>query len=79
MRPFLNLVRNILLRAWRSGYEEVAGPMPDIRPLRAWALATLLRETELTLGRPGVWTTEETVVRFRRMIDAWAREAGIRR
>ena len=78
MRPFLNLVRNILLRAWRSGYEEVAGPMPDFRPLRAWALATLLRETEPALGRPEVWVTQETVDKFRRMIDVWAREAGIR-
>jgi hypothetical protein len=78
MRPLLNLARNILLRAWRSGYEEVAGPMPDFRPLRAWALATLLRETEPALDRPGVWVTQETVDKFRRMIDVWAREAGIR-
>jgi aminoglycoside phosphotransferase (APT) family kinase protein len=78
-RPLLNLARSLILRAWRSGYEELAGPMPDFRRLRAWAGATLLLETELAMGRPGVWATEETAERFRRMIDLWAREAGIRR
>jgi aminoglycoside phosphotransferase (APT) family kinase protein len=78
-RPLLNLARSLILRAWRSGYEELAGPMPDFRHLRAWAGATLLLETELAMGRPGVWATEETAERFRRMIDLWAREAGIRR
>ncbi len=77
-RLLLNLARNILLAAWRSGYREVAGPLPDYRPLRAWAGATLLAETLPVLGRPGVWATEETADRFRRVIDGWAREAGIR-
>jgi len=79
LRPLLNLARNLILRAWRSGYQEVAGPMPDFRHLRAWAGATLLLETELTLGRPGMWATEEDVKKSRHMIDVWAREAGIRR
>jgi len=79
LRPLLNLARNLILRAWRSGYQEVAGPMPDFRPLRAWAGATLLLETELAMGRPGVWATQETIEKFRRMIDVWAREAGIHR
>jgi len=78
LRPLLNLARSLILRAWRSGYREVAGSIPDYRPLRAWALATLLRETEPVLDRPGVWATQETVDKFRRMIDVWAREAGIR-
>jgi hypothetical protein len=78
LRPLLNLVRNLILRAWRSGYQEAAGSMPDCRPLRAWAGATLLAETELVIGRPGVWATEEYVRRLRRLIDVWAREAGIR-
>jgi aminoglycoside phosphotransferase (APT) family kinase protein len=78
MSALLNLARKMILRAWRSGYREVAGQMPDFRLLRAWAGATLLGETELVLGRPGVWATEETVEKFRRMVDSWAREAGIR-
>lgn len=79
LRPLLNLARNLILRAWRSGYQEVAGPMPDYRHLRAWAGATLLLETELTMDRPGMWATEEDVQNLRRMIDVWAREAGVRR
>jgi len=78
LRPLLNLARNVILRAWRSGYQEVAGPIPDYRPLKAWAGATLLLETELAMGRAGVWATEETVEKFRRLVDVWAREAGIR-
>ncbi len=52
--------------------------MPDYRPLRAWAAATLLAETKLVLNRPGVWATEDTLEKFRRMIDVWAHQAGIR-
>lgn len=78
LSALLNLARKIILLAWRSGYEEVAGSMPDFRPLRAWAGATLLGETEIVLDRPGVWATEETLEKFRRMIDVWAREAGVR-
>ncbi len=77
-KHLLNLVRKILLRAWRSGYREVTGTIPNYRPLRAWAGATFLAETELEINRPGVWATEETRERFRRMIDVWAREEGIR-
>ena len=78
LSTLLNLARKMILRAWRSGYREVAGQMPDYRPLRAWAAATLLGETELVLDRPGVWATEETLEKFRRVIDVWARAAGIR-
>jgi aminoglycoside phosphotransferase (APT) family kinase protein len=78
-RPLLNLARNLILRAWRSGYQELAGPMPDFRQLRAWAGATLLLETEIDMGRPGVWATQEDFDKLQRMIDLWAREAGIRR
>jgi len=78
LSALLNLARKIILRAWRSGYAEVAGRVPDYRPLRAWAAATFLGETELVLDRPGVWATEETVEKLRRLVDVWAREAGAR-
>ncbi len=79
LRPLLNLARNLILRAWRSGYQDVAGSIPDFRRLRAWAGATLLLETELDLGRPDVWATEQDAQDLRRRIDIWTREAGIRR
>ncbi len=78
LRPLLNLARKQILRVWRSGYADVAGSLPDYRPLRAWAGATLLLETELVMDRPGVWATAEDVRRFRRLVESWAREAGIR-
>ena len=77
-RPLLNLARNVFLRAWRSGYEQLAGRTPHFRPLRAWAGATLLAEIELVIDRPNVWGTQEDIERLRRLVDVWAREAGIR-
>lgn len=77
LSPLLNVARKLIIRAWRSGYEEMAGPMPDYRPFLAWAGATLLDEIESLIGRPGVWGSEKDVERFRGLVDVWAREAGI--
>jgi aminoglycoside phosphotransferase (APT) family kinase protein len=78
LKPLLNVARGLVLRAWRSGYEELAGPMPDYGPFLAWAGATLLAEAELVMDRPEVWATEQDVARLRHLIDVWAREAGVR-
>lgn len=78
LRPLLNLARKLVMRAWRSGYEEVAGPMPDYRPFLAWAGATLLLEMEALIGYPDVWGTEQDVEKFRRLVDVWAEETGVR-
>ncbi len=78
LRPLLNLARNLFLRAWRSGYQQVAGPIPEFRPLRAWAGATLLAEIELVIDRPNVWGTQEDIHRLRHLVEVWARQAGIR-
>ncbi len=77
-RRLLNLARNVFLRAWRSGYEQLAGRTPHFRPLRAWAGATLLAEMELVIDQPNVWGTQADIERLRRMIDVWAWQAGIR-
>jgi aminoglycoside phosphotransferase (APT) family kinase protein len=78
LKPLLNLTRNLLLRSWRAGYRELAGPLPDYRPLRAWAGATLLAEMELVIDKPEVWGTQEDIERFRSLVEGWAREYGIR-
>lgn len=78
LKPLLNLARGLVLRAWRAGYQEVAGPMPDYRPFMAWAGATLLTEAELVIDRPEVWGTEQDIDKLRRLIDVWAGEAGAR-
>lgn len=78
MRLVFDMLRRAILMAWRSGYKEEAGSIPDYRPLRAWAGATLLAETEPAIGRKGVWATEEDAKRLRELIDRWARESGIR-
>lgn len=78
MRPLLNVGRRLVIRAWRSGYENIAGPMPDYRPLLAWAGATFLLEMELVIGASHVWETEEDVETMRRRIQVWAQQAGVR-
>ena len=78
LAPLLNLARSLIMRAWRSGYQTLAGPIPDYRPLRAWATATRLAEVEFVIDRPNVWGTQEDIRRFRRRLEVWAREAGIR-
>jgi aminoglycoside phosphotransferase (APT) family kinase protein len=78
LRPLLSLGRGIILRSWRSGYQQTAGPMPEYRPLRAWAGATLVTEIESIIDNPNVWGTERDLINFRRLIDLWARDAGVR-
>lgn len=77
-RPLIDLLRRVVLRAYRAGYEGIAGPMPDYRPLMAWAGATLLAEIELVIDKPNVWGTQEDVQKFHRLVDVWARRAGVR-
>jgi aminoglycoside phosphotransferase (APT) family kinase protein len=77
-RPIIDLTRRLLLRSWRAGYRDLAGPLPDYLPLRAWAGATLLAEMELVIDNPGVWGTEEDIAKFRALVQTWARKHGIR-
>lgn len=79
MAPFLNLARHLVLRAWRSGYRSEAGSLPDYRPLRAWAGATLITEIVPVIDMPNVWGTRDDLERFRRLVDVWARQGGVRR
>ena len=67
----MNLLRKLMLRGWRRGYEELAGPMPDYRPFMAWAGASLLGEIELVVDKPQVWGTAADVERLREMTRAW--------
>jgi aminoglycoside phosphotransferase (APT) family kinase protein len=55
MRPVLAGLRRLMLRGWREGYRSAAGSMPDYRPFRRWAAASLLREVSRVVGRPDVW------------------------
>lgn len=79
MAPFLNLARHLVLRAWRSGYRSVAGSLPNYRPLRAWAGATLITEIVPVIDMPNVWGTRQDLEKFRRLVETWAREEGVRR
>jgi aminoglycoside phosphotransferase (APT) family kinase protein len=78
LRPLLNLMRTIVMRAWERGYCDVAGTMPDYLPLLPWAGAMLLFQTELALGREGVWGTEKDLESLRRLIPVWTNDAARR-
>ena len=41
--PHLTIVRLVLARAWRHGYERAAGPLGDMALFYAWAGAVMLR------------------------------------
>jgi len=73
LKPLLNLARTLMARAWRAGYCEIAGAMPDYRPFLAWSGAMILLGTQDAIGRPNVWGTEKDVEALRRFIDARAR------
>ena len=79
MSAVLSLARRLLIHAWRSGYQEAAGKTPDFQPLMAWAGATLLAEFEQVIGvRADAWGTPEDIAKLHRLVDVWARRAGIR-
>jgi aminoglycoside phosphotransferase (APT) family kinase protein len=55
LRPLMAAMRQLVLRNWRAGYRSAAGSLPDYRPFRRWAAASLLREVSRAIGRPEVW------------------------
>jgi hypothetical protein len=65
------------MSAWRSGYRQEAGGIPDYKPFMAWAGATLLAEIELVIDRADVWGTPDDVRRLAQLVRAWASDDGI--
>jgi len=72
LRPLERLSRRLAVRAWRAGYRDVAGDVPDYQPFMAWACAFRYRVTDATLGRPGVWATPQDQEQLQRHIDRWS-------
>lgn len=70
--PLMGISRRLAVRAWRAGYRDVAGDVPDYRPFMAWACAFRYRVTDATLGRPGVWATPKDQEALQRQIDRWS-------
>ena len=75
MKPFFALMRGIMIRSWRAGYKDVAGPLPEYRQFMAWAGATLVLETERVVDREAVWGTREDLERFKKQVGEWERFA----
>lgn len=75
MRPLFAAMRGLMIRSWRAGYEDVAGPLPDYREFMAWAGATFVLETERVVEREAVWSTREDLERFKAQVAKWERYA----
>jgi hypothetical protein len=75
MKPLFAVMRGLMIRSWRAGYKDVAGPLPEYRQFMAWAGATLVLETERVLDREAVWANREDLDRFKKMVSAWERHA----
>ena len=75
MKPLFAVMRGLMIRSWRAGYKDVAGPLPEYRQFMAWAGATLVLETERVVGREAVWANREDLERFKKMVSAWERHA----
>jgi len=69
--------RRVFARAWRRGYESVAGPSGDLGLFYAWAGAVMVRDLAPKLGRPGVWLEQRHLDRVARWTAWWKRRAGV--
>jgi aminoglycoside phosphotransferase (APT) family kinase protein len=64
-----------LERAWRHGYQQVAGPLGDLAPFYAWAGAVMGRDRAPREGRAGM--PPDQLERIRRWTVAQKRRAGL--
>lgn len=69
--------RHRLLRGWRRGYRDVAGPLRDLAPFHAWAGANIRRDVAHRLGQPGSYVTPAYLDRLQRYTAYWKRRAGV--
>lgn len=68
--------RWLLERAWRHGYEQLAGPIGNLDLFYAWAGAAMLRDLTPRVGQPDLPLTEQDLGRIREWVVTWKRRAG---
>jgi aminoglycoside phosphotransferase (APT) family kinase protein len=73
----LTELRRALHDAWRTGYEEVAGPVAGMAPFYAWAGAYMQRDLAHRVTDPSSWWTDDHMARVGRWTDQWKRECGL--
>jgi aminoglycoside phosphotransferase (APT) family kinase protein len=74
---FIARLRRVLQRAWRHGYEEIAGPLGDLTLFYAWAGAVMLRDLAPRVDRPGTGIRTGHIDRIRRWTRHWKVRAGL--
>lgn len=70
----INLLRSLLLSAWRRGYQQFAGPIGDLSLFYAWAGAVIRSEQMRSPDRPG---QAAHLTRLQKWTAYWKRRAGI--
>jgi aminoglycoside phosphotransferase (APT) family kinase protein len=71
----LSLVRRLLTRSWRRGYEQVAGALPDMAWFYAWAGAVMVRDLGRRVSDPQSWWQPRHLAQIQDWASAWERRA----
>ena len=75
--PHVKIFAYRLERAWRRGYQQIAGPLRDMPLFYAWAGAYMQRDLAQHVDRPESWVQAHHVESIRSWTEAWKRRAGI--
>ncbi len=74
------LLRRVLERAWRSGYQQAGGHLGhpnEMALFYAWAGAVMIRDLGRHLPNPDHWLEDHHFDSVRRWRDHWKQQAGI--
>jgi aminoglycoside phosphotransferase (APT) family kinase protein len=72
---FLSLMRRLLARSWRRGYEQVAGALPDMAWFYVWAGAVMLRDLAPRVRDPQSWWQPQHLDQIQSWTTMWRQRA----
>jgi aminoglycoside phosphotransferase (APT) family kinase protein len=71
--PPVSLVRRLLARSWRRGYEHVAGELSDMAPFYAWAGAVMAHDLAPRVSDPQSWWQPRHLEHIQSWTSRWQR------
>lgn len=71
----ISLLRQLLARSWRRGYEQVAGALSDMAWFYVWAGAVMLRDLGPRVSNPQSWWQPRHLQRIQDWTAVWRRRA----
>ena len=69
--PLMAVVRRVLERAWRRGYQGAGGTLDEMALFYAWAGAVMLRDLSPRIGKPGHWLQDRHLDPLRAWTARW--------